>query len=343
MKAFSCRVCDSPLFFENSTCVSCGAVLAYSRPEHDIVPLDEDGTYVDADDVRWFRCTNLELSDCTWLTDVDGEQCFSCDLTRTRPNDADLEGLSQFGVAEAAKRRLVVELDARGLPIVGREEDPEGGLCFDLLSSVAENVVIGHDNGVITIDLAEGDDAHRAKVQAQLDEPYRTMLGHFRHEVGHYYEGVLVGDGALRDDYRALFGDESVDYQEQIDRHYAEGPPQDWAESFISTYATMHPFEDFAETFAHWMHISETIDSARAQALVTVDPDAFSLFADLVNGVWVPLSVALNQINRAMGRDDLYPFVIAPPVLDKLEFVAALTRPHASGPAPSGTAATAAR
>ncbi|MGJ9414035.1 putative zinc-binding metallopeptidase [Aeromicrobium sp. CF4.19] len=323
MKAFSCRVCDQQLYVENSRCVSCGTQLGYSRAEHDIVPLGPDGTYVDAGGVTWHRCVNVLLSACTWLAPREGGQCFSCDLTRTRPADADLLGLSLFPGAEAAKRRLVMELDARRVPITPRWEDRETGLCFDLLSSVHENVVIGHENGVITIDLAEEDQAHRAKVQVQLDEPYRTMLGHFRHEVGHYAELMMV-TGERIEQARELFGDETVSYSGEIDRHYAQGPPDGWENSYISTYATMHPFEDFAETFAHWMHISETIDTARAQGLLTVDPDAFGSFRDLVRGVWVPLSTALNQINRAMGADDLYPFVIPDPVLDKLEFVASL-------------------
>ncbi len=329
MKAFSCRVCGNALYFENSLCVSCGTALGYSRNEHEIVPVDEDGRYVDREGLVWHVCANLNLSGCTWLATVEGGQCFSCDLTRTRPADDDLEGLSQYPVAESAKRRLVVELDARGLPITTRDEDPEQGLCFDMLSSVEENVVIGHADGVITIDLAEGDDAHRVKVQSELDEPYRTMLGHLRHEVRHYFESVLVRGEERMDACRELFGDESKDYQAEIDRHYSEGPPEDWQESYISTYATMHPFEDFAETFAHWMHLSDTVETARAYGLTTVDPSAFTLFSDLVTGVWIPLSTALNQINRAMGSDDLYPFVIPPPVLDKLDFVAALARdPH---------------
>lgn len=323
MKAFRCRVCDNQLFFENSRCVSCGTVLGFSREEREIVPLDDDASYTDADGTVWHRCVNHELSACTWLARTAGEQCFSCDLTRTRPSDADLEGLSQFPVAEAAKRHLVVELDALGLPITTRLEDPEGGLCFDLLSSVNENVVIGHEDGIITIDLAESDQAHRAKVQVQLDEPYRTMLGHFRHEVGHYYEAQLVV-GDLIEQARELFGDERASYQDEIDRHYAEGPPEGWEQSYISTYATMHPFEDFAETFAHWLHINDTVDTARSHGLLTVDPDAFSVFGDLVAGVWVPLATALNQINRSMGAEDLYPFVIPDPVLEKLEFVATL-------------------
>lgn len=329
MKAYSCRICDRALYFENSLCISCGTALGYSRAERAIVPVDAEGRYVDADSLVWWVCRNLNLSGCTWLTELEGDACFSCRLTRTRPADDDLAGLVAFHAAEQAKRHLVAELDALGLPVAGKDVDPVDGLAFDLLNGQQEKVTIGHDQGVITIDVAETDDALREKVRVRLDEPYRTMLGHFRHEVGHYYEWQLVRGEAI-ERCREMFGDETADYAEAIERHYAQGPPAGWEGAFISTYATMHPFEDFAETFAHFLHISDTVETAAAYGLTTVDPTAFSVFRDLVVGVWVPLSAALNQINRSMGRNDLYPFVIPDPVLDKLEFVADLVRLGAS-------------
>ncbi|WP_148615227.1 zinc-binding metallopeptidase family protein [Nocardioides rubriscoriae] len=325
MKSFRCRVCDNPLHFDNSVCVSCGTSLGYSRDERAIVPVDERGQYVDATGLVWHVCANLGLSGCTWLARVAGGQCSVCDLTRTRPADDDAVGLEQFPAAELAKRHLVAELDGLGYRVVSKEEDPDDGLAFDLLSSVDENVVIGHADGVITIDLAESDDAHREKIRSRLAEPYRTMLGHFRHEFGHYAEWQLVRGEERMARCRELFGDESVDYQAELDRHYDQGPPADWAQSFISTYATMHPFEDFAETWAHYLHIADTIETAGEYGLVTVGGvQSFSTFRDVVTGVWIPLSIALNQINRSMGKDDVYPFVIPPPVLDKLDFVASL-------------------
>lgn len=326
MRSYSCRVCGNALYFENSLCLSCGTALAYSRDEHDIVPLT-DGQYVDAQGYIWHVCRNLDLSGCTWLATVEGGLCFSCELTRTRPSDADVEGLAQFPIAEAAKRHLIVELDALHLPVTPRRQDPEHGVCFDLLSSVSEKVMIGHEDGVITIDLAEGDDVRRVRMQKELGEAYRTMLGHFRHEIGHYYEDLLV-QGDLIGQARELFGDETASYEEALDRHYSQGPPADWQASYISTYATMHPFEDFAETFAHYLHIYDSVSTARAYGLTTVDPDAFTSFADLVRGVWVPLSTALNQMNRSLGRHDLYPFALSEPVLTKLEFVASLMPSH---------------
>lgn len=332
MKAYRCRVCGNPLYFENSVCVSCGTGLGYARAEREIVPVDASGVYVDADGWIWHVCRNLGLSGCTWLAPLEGGQCVSCDLTRTRPNDADAAGLANFPLAERAKRHLIVELDALGFPLVGKNQDAVNGLAFDLLSSTLDQVMIAHNDGIVTIDLAEGDDSHRERVRSQLDEPYRTMLGHFRHEVGHYYEWQLVelaGDPDLLARARELFGDETADYQEAVDRHYQDGPPTDWRLAYISSYATMHPYEDFAETWAHYLHICDTLETAVSFGLV---PAAELLgrarFRDLVSDVWVPLSTALNLVNRSMGKDDLYPFVLADAVLEKLDFVASL-RPAA--------------
>ncbi len=223
MKTYSCRVCDNALFFENSECVSCGTTLAYSRHEQDIVPLDDGtGTYTDGAGCTWHRCRNFEIAGCTWLAPVASGQCFACDPTRTRPSDSDTVGMASFLPAESAKRHLIVELDALGFAVVAKKDDPANGLCFDLLSSTDEPVTTGHANGVVTIDLAEANNAHREYVRALLEEPYRTMLGHFRHEVGHYFEWQLVENGAAHVLARAreLFGDETADYQETIDRHY---------------------------------------------------------------------------------------------------------------------------
>lgn len=328
MKAFSCRLCANALFFENSVCMSCMTPQAYARSERAIVPVDETGKYVDAAGLEWWVCSSLYLSGCTWLTELEGGRCFACSLTRLRPNDSDARGLAGFVDAERAKRHLIVELDDLDVRVVPKSEDPENGLTFDMLSQVNGKVVMGHDHGVITIDVSESDPAHREKVRVTLDEPYRTMLGHFRHEVGHYLEWQCVR-GPLVEECRRIFGDERASYQEAIDRHYSKGPPGDWAQQYISTYATMHPYEDFAETFAHFLHIRDTIDTAKEQGLIVVDQRGFRSFRDLVGAVWIPLSTALNQINRSMGREDLYPFVIPSDVLDKLDFVASLmTRRH---------------
>ena len=321
MKKQSCGSCGSAVYFENSACLHCGTHLAYLRSSRSIVATDSRGQYTDPAGAVWRRCANSALSGCNWLAPESGSQCFSCGLTRTRPNDSDAKGLSQFAAAEQAKRRLVAELDELGLPIVSRTDNPDGGLAFDLLSSVNEKVLIGHADGVITINLAESDDAYRERMRADLDEPYRTMLGHFRHEVGHYFETVLVfGDAERTREARELFGDDTKDYQAEIDRHYSEGPPEDWNERFISKYATMHPYEDFAESFAHYLHIWDTLETAREFGLVPTTNREPS-FRALVETEWLPLAIALNQVNRSMGKDELYPFVLTGAVIDKLEFI----------------------
>src|SRR6185369_10795468 len=147
--------------------------------------------------------------------------CMSCALTRTRPADSDLDALPAFAEAESAKRRLIFQVIEIGLPVHGRDVDPENGLCFDLLSSRHEHVATGHADGVITLDLAEGDDVHREQLRVSMAEPYRTLLGHFRHEVGHYYYFRLVDPSQdYKRRFRELFGDSDADYQAALDRHY---------------------------------------------------------------------------------------------------------------------------
>ena len=238
-----------------------------------------------------------------------GPLCRSCRLTRTRPADGDAKGLVAFAKAETAKRRLLFQLLDLGLPIEG------DGLRFDLLSSRHGPVVTGHADGVVTVDLAESDDAEREERRVEMGEPYRTMLGHFRHEVGHYYWPVLVERTGALERARNLFGDERLDYDEALSRHYEAGPPADWAERFVSAYATMHPWEDWAESFAHYLHIRDTLQTAASFGLLVtgpleaLDPTLVALpratpaepeFEEIVER-WLPLTYALNAVNRSMG------------------------------------------
>jgi hypothetical protein len=248
-------------------------------------------------------------------------------LTRTRPKSADIKALAAFAGSEKAKRRLIAELFELKVPIVGRDEDPDYGLAFDLLSSEYETVFTGHQNGVITLDLAEGDDVHREQLRIAMDEPYRTLLGHFRHEIGHYYYYRLVSTSQERTQrFRELYGDAEADYQATLDQHYQNGPPADWEERYVSSYATMHPAEDWAETFAHYLHIRDTLDTAAAFSIApaaatferkVLGPSGF----DQVIDMWLPLAWSLNMINRSMGKQDLYPFVLPPAVLEKMRFI----------------------
>jgi hypothetical protein len=270
-------------------------------------------------------CANLNLNGCNWLADLASPAgfCLSCQLTRTRPADADLAGLADYYVAEAAKRRLVFELDELRLPV--KVSDGYFGLAFDLLSSDRAPVTTGYHNGVVTFDLAEARDAHREQLRVSRAEPYRTVLGHFRHEIGHYYGELLVLTTHRRDAFRELFGDETASYAGALDRHYRRGAPAGWEDRYISAYASMHPLEDFAEVFAHFLHISATLQTAAAYSLGVTDAELERPFRDLVTQTWLPLTLALNQVNRSMGRDDLYPFLLSPTVIGKLTFVAEVT------------------
>jgi hypothetical protein len=317
VRDFLCPRCGQRLTFENSLCLHCGGRLAFDPDARAFVLHDE----LDRD-----ACSNRLLAGCNWLAVGTAGRCLSCALTRTRPADTDVEGMPAFAEAEAAKRRLVLELIELGLPITSRDVDPARGLAFDLLSSAHAPVITGHADGVITLDLAESDDVHREQLRVSMDEPYRTLLGHFRHEVGHYYAQVLTERGPARERFEELFGDPDADYQDALDRHYAEGAPAGWEDRFISSYATMHPAEDWAETFAHYLHIRDTIDTSAAfgfaPAGATLDqPLPGEVGFERLISLWLPLSWSLNMINRSMGHSDLYPFVLPPPVLEKMLLV----------------------
>ena len=308
VRAFSCPTCGRLVFFENSECLHCGTALAF----------DPAGRELEALNGRP-RCVNAEIARCNWLAPAPGLLCPSCERTRTRPADGDAGGLEQFATAEAAKRRLLFELAELGLQA---GED----LRFDFLSSQYEPVTTGHADGLVTLDLAESGDAHREAMREQMGEPYRTVLGHLRHEVGHYFFERLAADEPARERARALFGDEREDYAAALERHYESGPPADWDERYVSAYATMHPSEDWAETFAHYLHIRDTLQTAGACRVSTEialpgprTPEPGSMEAIVAE--WLPLSLALNQLNRSMGADDLYPFVLPAPVVEKLALV----------------------
>jgi hypothetical protein len=313
MRAHTCPHCQHLVPFEALVCLTCSSSLAFSF---------HDGAFALLDG----GCVNRELLGCNGASA--GGWCASCSLTRHRSEGNGV--LENLGKVERAKRRLLFQLLELGLPVESWRV-AAGGLAFDLLDSADQPVTIGHADGVITLDLAEADDAHRAHVRVRLDEPYRTVLGHLRHEIGHYYEPRLVTDRAA---YRELFGDESASYSDAIARHYEMGPP-DWHGSYVSAYATMHPFEDFAETFAHDLHLRDTVQTAQSWGVNVIGPDAAdtaplhsfpalaSDFASVLEA-WIPLTYALNELNRSMGARDLYPFVLTEPVLAKLAYVDAL-------------------
>mgnify|MGYP000014585180 CR=1 FL=1 len=340
MKLFACGVCGQPLMFENTSCVSCHHRLGYDVVSDTMValdPLDDLWRPASGDTSRTFRfCANAAWDVCNWLipSEIDAQFCRACVYNRTVPDANDPAKLRLWRDLEAAKHRLIFTLIKLDLPMPTRNEDPNEGLAFDfLVEEGSTKVLTGHDQGLVTLNAAEADVAARVKLREEMGEAYRTLLGHFRHEIGHYYWDRLVRDGPMLAECRSLFGDDTADYQQSLERHYSQGAPADWREHFVSAYATMHPWEDFAETFAHYLHIVDALDTARAfgmavnaravdslEAEASLDPYRATSMEQMT-AVWDPLCFAVNALNRSMGQPDLYPFVLPPAVLQKLEFM----------------------
>jgi hypothetical protein len=284
------------------------------------------------------RCSNYDLENiCNWAVTSDDPNplCLSCRLTKVIP-DLSLSGNKEAWYRmEVAKRRLVYSLLSLDLPVEPKGSDSDRGLVFEFLADVPGSgpALTGHDNGVITINLAEADDAQREHRRSQLHEPYRTLLGHFRHEIGHYYWDRLIDGSDRLEAFRNLFGDERMDYSEALQRHYGNGARSDWQQSFVSAYASSHPWEDWAESWAHYLHMLDALETASACGL-SLKPrraDEPSMKTDVrgiphgsfdrMIGDWFPLTYVLNNLNRSLGLADGYPFVLSAAAVDKLRFV----------------------
>ncbi|ANJ67730.1 hypothetical protein A9404_10390 [Halothiobacillus diazotrophicus] len=342
MKTFACTHCGQPVFFENVYCESCNSPLGFDPGDQTLraFEIQPDGIWrplgPDADR-RYRPCRNYhEAQVCNWMVrdSDDTVYCRSCRYTAVIPQLDRPENRRYWFLLESAKRRLIYALDQLGLPIPGRDEDPQRGLAFRFLADQRSDhrVVTGHDAGLITVNIVEADDAEREAIRTRLNEPYRTLLGHFRHEIGHFYWELLIADGPRLDEFRALFGDERADYQAALNRYYQSPPPEDWSRSYISAYATMHPWEDWAETWAHYMHIVDALGTARNWGVrihraagrfddwVDLEGDVGDFRTDIIR-VWLPLSQFLNSMNRSLGQKDSYPFVIPDGVIQKLVFI----------------------
>jgi hypothetical protein len=351
MKAFNCQLCSQPTYFENDRCLSCGSQLGYLPDVHSLVALAQhaDGLlYPLANNPRnqgYRVCLNTsEWHACNWLiaADSDAVYCRSCCLNEIIPDLSVASNVPLWTKLEAGKRRLLYSLLRLGLPVLSKAESPEKGLAFrflkDISASFRENntVLTGHSKGIITINLAEADDAERERRRLDLNEVYRTVLGHFRHESGHHYWQLLVANSAAQAQFRQLFGDERVDYDTAIGNHYGSGPKPGWESRYITAYASSHPLEDWAESWAHFVTIVDSLETATEFGVVITGNGSKQLFAPLDSywsttfdellEQWLPLTYAVNSINRSSGHGDLYPFVLCRPAIQKLRFVQQVVR-----------------
>ena len=375
MKRFNCScTAKAELFFDSCSCVGCGRLTGFSDELQEIIAFDPTETpdvwQNPSDSQRYTQCENYALHGaCNGMVKIEGDAhsdktllCFACHFNKTIPDLTITEHLPLWKKLEEAKRRTFFTLRSLDLELPDAEQLPEGGLSFEFItdrdaedhfqSSLPghEPVFTGHDSGNIVINIAEADEVARTAVKISLAENYRTLLGHFRHEIGHYFWDRLVApDADELDSYRTLFGDEREDYQVSLDRHYNDGPPANWPDNFISAYATMHPWEDWAETWAHYIHNIDTLETAQAFGFTLKTPaksgknktkniaiDKLELPQDVresyfwmaketpietIIDTWTGFSVGLNALNRSMGLDDAYPFVLTPSIRSKLAFV----------------------
>jgi hypothetical protein len=340
MRVFHCSNCNFRLHFENSFCLNCGHALGFDHRSLDIVTLvpqaGQQGGYKRygsrSNEIVQY-CSNAEMAACNWVINPARQPtglCPACDLNRHIPDCSVTENVEAWQRIEASKKRLIYGILRFGLPLEG--QTPETGrLTFDFL----DKAMTGHSNGVITLDLREADGVERERRRHLLDEPYRTLLGHLRHESGHFFWQLIIAERNKTDEFRKMFGDEQADYQAALQTHYDQGAPADWSEHFVSAYASAHPWEDWAETWAHYLHLVAAVDTALAEKMVpeparkkpgffgrkrSFDPYREMSFEQLLQ-TWLPLSVGMNSLSRALGHPDFYPFAIAKAVESKLAFI----------------------
>ena len=364
MRTFHCDHCGHPIFFENVQCLQCGSALAFLPARLTLSAVEP----VPQAEGLWRRrrrglpsqhhyrlCFNhSEYQACNFAVPQGDPNslCVSCRQTRRLPDLSIPDNLTRWYKIEVAKRRLFYTLARLRLVKVEPPNGERDGPVFEFLADTpGQPVMTGHAGGVITLNIAEADDAERVKRRVALHEPYRTLLGHLRHESGHYYWDRLIAEGGRRDAFRAVFGDESRDYGQALQQYYAAGGGTitGWESRHVSAYATSHPWEDWAETWAHYLHMVDLLETAASyntrialpgedDSDEVVDPfEAKAADFDAMVHDWVPLTLLLNSLNRSLGQDDAYPFALSAAALEKLRFVHDVIRQHVgvTRPAPS--------
>jgi len=350
MKTFHCQFCGHPVFFENVQCLQCGSALAFLPDRLNMAPVEEvpgegEGLWrprargSKASALRYRLCHNHTTQNaCNFAVPAadPNRLCVSCRLTRVLPDLSVPENPLRWYRLEVAKRRLFYTLAKLGLVAANPTGGGADGPVFEFLADLpGQPVMTGHAQGVITLNIAEADDAERVRRREEMHEPYRTLLGHLRHESGHYYWDRLVDEGGRTESFRQVFGDEQQDYQQALQAHYARGGTvPDWQDSFVSQYASAHPWEDFAETWAHYLHMVDLLETAASYNTRLRIPGQELEVEEVVNPLetgypdfdtlveqWVPLTLLLNSLNRSLGQEDAYPFALSAGALDKLRYV----------------------
>ena len=331
MKRFYCD-CGQEVFFENDFCRACKRQLGFDPDSGQLITLElgnlQNSAFSHTTGRHYTLCQHrVQPIQCNWLIPADNEalQCISCTMTRVIPIQTNHQNEKRWAILESAKRRLIYGLLSLNLP-VSSQQKTQTPLIFDFLEDQRSNpevmhefVYSGHANGVITINVAEADGSYREAAREAMNEPYRTLLGHFRHETGHYYWEQLIANSQHHAGFRQLFGDDSLPYRETMDTYYITGPEPDWQTRYISAYASAHPQEDWAETWAHYLLMHETLETALTYGLITNSSHGADFDAWLSE--WMQLVVVLNALSRSIGNADAYPFVISAAVKEKLRFV----------------------
>jgi len=341
MNTFHCA-CGNRVYFENDHCLACQRRLGF-LPDHLCqTALEGPGPAYQAHGPEgalghYRKCRNYSQHQvCNWMVPADSDDgfCMACRLNRIIPNLDKPGNREKWLNVEREKRRLIYDLLRLELPFTAKRDDPRTGLAFAFMEDqepsqefVDQNwsggkVFTGHANGLITINILEADDAAREAMRQRMNEASRTLLGHFRHEIGHYYWDRLIRDSDWLQPCRAVFGDDRQNYAEALKRHYRQGPPTDWQKAYISAYAASHPWEDWAECWGHYLQITDALETAHALDMGIPQPRDF----DHLIETWTRLSITLNLMNRSMGLRDAYPFVLTNPVIDKLRFIHQIIR-----------------
>lgn len=352
MSPCTCDACGATIYFDNDRCLHCGHALGFVPGECRVAALEAVDAHTwrlldttsSLADRRFKACAHAGAGGpahptglaCNWLLDIEDPQalCCACRLTSHIADLADPAQRARVARLEAAKRRLLIDLRQLRLPVF--DDETRHPLRFAFLADLPGQppVLTGHAQGLVTINLKEADDVARTRARQALAEPYRTVLGHLRHEVGHYYwDECFAGQPEALQACRAHFGDERADYAQALQAHY-DAPREDWRDTFISAYASAHPWEDWAETWAHALHLHALLQATAgfAPALLADTSPAHAPPWDDIDAALdhaQRLTPILNELNRSLGQPDAYPFAIAPAVRDKLCFVHATIQEHA--------------